>query len=110
MARTAPVFKETSALEGNRQDEVLAEAHRDGSARARKAREASGRHTGPRANGKVGEGGDGCDAGRRVIQVEGVHLLKAEGSCLTCDLEFQRASPLARSQEGGWPHFGMFRM
>lgn len=57
-----------------------------------------------------GEGGDGCDAGRRVIQVEGVHLLKAEGSRLTCDLEFQRASPLARSQEGGWPHFGMFRM
>lgn len=54
------------------------------------------------------EGTGGCDGERSVLQVEGVYPLKTKDSSSVCGLEFPRASPLARSQEGGWPHLGTF--
>lgn len=56
------------------------------------------------------EAGDGGDGGRGTLQMEGVFPLKMKDSCSMCEIEFQRVSPLARSQESGWLHFRMFRM
>lgn len=49
-----------------------------GSIGSRKSREASGSHTGKEKREGVGKEGDGCDAGRRMLQMEGVYPLKTQ--------------------------------